>query len=78
MFGVGSGSLVIYNFMFPHHQQDDRPAPHPGIDGAAEAGGRPRACAQALLDQLDDAADGFKANGKVGRSVQLDPDYRPS
>ncbi len=59
----GSGSLVIYNFMFPRHPLDERPGPAAGATSRLKREEGPCPSCVALLDQLDGAAGHMKAAG---------------
>ena len=58
-----SGSLVIYNFMFPRYSQDMRPGPAAGATSKLELEEGPCPSCVAFLDQLDGAAAHMKAAG---------------
>ena len=59
----GSGSLVIYNFMFPRYPQDTRPGPAAGSTSKLKLEEGPCPSCVAFLDQLDGAAGHMKAAG---------------
>jgi predicted dithiol-disulfide oxidoreductase (DUF899 family) len=56
LFADGKDSLVIYNFMFPRHPQDDRPGPDQGATARLKLHEGPCPSCVAFLDQLDGAA----------------------
>jgi predicted dithiol-disulfide oxidoreductase (DUF899 family) len=56
LFGPGKDSLVIYNFMFPRHPEDDRPRPANGGLAQLPLDQGPCPSCVAFLDQLDGAA----------------------
>ncbi len=55
LFEPGKNSLVIYNFMFPRHPEDDRPGPSSGALSRVPRDQGPCPSCTALLDQLDGA-----------------------
>ena len=57
LFAPGKDSLVIYNFMFPRHPEDDRPGPTNGQTALLPLAEGPCPSCTALLDQLDGAAE---------------------
>ena len=57
LFAPGKDSLVIYNFMFPRHVEDERPGPGEGQTARLPLAEGPCPSCTALLDQLDGAAD---------------------
>jgi predicted dithiol-disulfide oxidoreductase (DUF899 family) len=56
LFAVGKDALVIYNFMFPRHPQDDRPGPSEGATAQLNREDGPCPSCVAFLDQLNGAA----------------------
>lgn len=56
LFTEGGDSLVIYNFMFPRHPQDDRPGLSEGATAKLGREEGPCPSCVAFLDQLDGAA----------------------
>lgn len=56
LFAPGKDSLVIYNFMFPRHPEDDRPGPAAGSTARLKREDGPCPSCVAFLDQLDGAA----------------------
>ena len=56
LFGPGKDSLVVYNFMFPRHPNDDRPGPVSGALAQLPLDQGPCPSCVAFLDQLDGAA----------------------
>lgn len=56
LFAPGKDVLVIYNFMFPRHPQDDRPGPRKGATAKLKREEGPCPSCVAFLDQLDGAA----------------------
>src|SRR2546425_6303344 len=57
LFAPGKDSLVIYNFMFPRHVEDERPGPGEGQTARLPLAEGPCPSCTALLDQLDGAAE---------------------
>jgi predicted dithiol-disulfide oxidoreductase (DUF899 family) len=57
LFAPGRDSLVIYNFMFPRHESDQRPGPAEGQTARLPLAEGPCPSCTALLDQLDGAAE---------------------
>jgi predicted dithiol-disulfide oxidoreductase (DUF899 family) len=57
LFAPGTGSLVIYNFMFPRDPGDTRPGPQAGQTALLPLAEGPCPSCVALLDQLDGAAE---------------------
>lgn len=57
LFAPGKDSLVIYNFMFPRHPQDERPGPGEGSTARLKREDGPCPSCVAFLDQLDGAAE---------------------
>jgi predicted dithiol-disulfide oxidoreductase (DUF899 family) len=57
LFAPGKDSLVIYNFMFPRHEGDERPGPETGQTARLPLAEGPCPSCTALLDQLDGAAE---------------------
>jgi predicted dithiol-disulfide oxidoreductase (DUF899 family) len=57
LFAPGRDSLVIYNFMFPRHEGDERPGPTEGQTARLPLAEGPCPSCTALLDQLDGAAE---------------------
>jgi predicted dithiol-disulfide oxidoreductase (DUF899 family) len=57
LFAPGRDSLVIYNFMFPRHERDERPGPTEGQTARLPLAEGPCPSCTALLDQLDGAAE---------------------
>ena len=57
LFAPGRDSLVIYNFMFPRHEGDERPGPTTGQTARLPLAEGPCPSCTALLDQLDGAAE---------------------
>jgi predicted dithiol-disulfide oxidoreductase (DUF899 family) len=57
LFTPGRDSLVIYNFMFPRHEGDERPGPTTGQTARLPLAEGPCPSCTALLDQLDGAAE---------------------
>jgi predicted dithiol-disulfide oxidoreductase (DUF899 family) len=57
LFAPGRNSLVIYNFMFPRHAEDERPGPSEGETARLPLAEGPCPSCTALLDQLDGAAE---------------------
>jgi predicted dithiol-disulfide oxidoreductase (DUF899 family) len=62
LFAPGKDSLVIYNFMFPRHAEDERPGPVSGQTARLPLAEGPCPSCTALLDQLDGAADHVSQN----------------
>jgi predicted dithiol-disulfide oxidoreductase (DUF899 family) len=56
LFASVKDALVIYNFMFPRHPQDDRPGPSKGTTAQLNLEDGPCPSCVAFLDQLDGAA----------------------
>jgi predicted dithiol-disulfide oxidoreductase (DUF899 family) len=56
LFASGKDELVIYNFMFPRHPQDDRPGPSEGAMAKLNREEGPCPSCVAFLDQLEGAA----------------------
>src|SRR5687767_10850002 len=56
LFAPGKDALVIYNFMFPRHPQDDRPGPSEGATAKLKLDEGPCPSCVAFLDQLDGVA----------------------
>jgi predicted dithiol-disulfide oxidoreductase (DUF899 family) len=56
LFAPGKDALIIYNFMFPRHPQDDRPGPSNGATAKLKRAEGPCPSCVAILDQLDGAA----------------------
>jgi predicted dithiol-disulfide oxidoreductase (DUF899 family) len=56
LFASGKDALVIYNFMFPRHPQDDRPGPSEGATAKLDRQEGPCPSCVAFLDQLEGAA----------------------
>ena len=63
LFAPGKDSLVIYNFMFPRHPQDDRPAPTEGRTAQLKREEGPCPSCTAFINSLDGAADHVEAAG---------------
>jgi predicted dithiol-disulfide oxidoreductase (DUF899 family) len=63
LFAPGKDALVIYNFMFPRHPQDDRPGPAEGSTARLKREEGPCPSCTAFLDQLDGAAMHVEAAG---------------
>ena len=63
LFAPGKDSLVIYNFMFPRHPQDDRPGPDEGSTARLKREEGPCPSCVAFLDSLDGAAGHMAAAG---------------
>jgi predicted dithiol-disulfide oxidoreductase (DUF899 family) len=57
LFAPGRDSLVIYNFMFPRHEGDERSGPREGQTARLPLTEGPCPSCTALLDQLDGAAE---------------------
>jgi predicted dithiol-disulfide oxidoreductase (DUF899 family) len=57
LFAPDRDSLVIYNFMFPRHEGDERPGPETGQTARLPLAEGPCPSCTALLDQLDGAAE---------------------
>jgi predicted dithiol-disulfide oxidoreductase (DUF899 family) len=57
LFASGKDSLVIYSFMFPRDQGDERPGPQDGLTAQLPLAEGPCPSCVALLDQLDGAAE---------------------
>jgi predicted dithiol-disulfide oxidoreductase (DUF899 family) len=57
LFAPGLDSLVIYNFMVPRHEGDERPGPAAGETARLPLAQGPCPSCTALLDQLDGAAE---------------------
>jgi predicted dithiol-disulfide oxidoreductase (DUF899 family) len=57
LFAPGRDSLVIYNFMFPRHEGDERSGPTEGQTARLPLTEGPCPSCTALLDQLDGAAE---------------------
>jgi predicted dithiol-disulfide oxidoreductase (DUF899 family) len=57
LFAPGRNSLVIYNFMFPRHAEDERPGPAERETARLPLAEGPCPSCTALLDQLDGAAE---------------------
>jgi predicted dithiol-disulfide oxidoreductase (DUF899 family) len=57
LFAPGTGSLVIYSFMFPRSPSDDRPGPTSGESAKLRLEDGPCPSCVGLLDQLDGAAE---------------------
>jgi predicted dithiol-disulfide oxidoreductase (DUF899 family) len=57
LFAPERDSLVIYNFMFPRHEGDERPGPTHGQTARLPLAEGPCPSCTALLDQLDGAAE---------------------
>lgn len=60
LFAPGKDSLVVYNFMFPRHPEDDRPGPSEGLTAQLKREDGPCPSCVAFLDQLDGAAKHVK------------------
>lgn len=56
LFAPGTDTLVIYNFMFPRHPQDDRPGAEHGPAAGMARGEQPCPSCTVFIDQLDAAA----------------------
>lgn len=65
LFAPGKDSLVIYNFMFPRHPEDDRLGPAEGSTARLKREDGPCPSCTAFLDQLDGAAE------HVGQAVNF-------
>ena len=63
LFAPGKHSLVIYNFMFPRHPQDDRPGPIGGATAQLKREEGPCPSCVAFLDSLEGAAEHVEAAG---------------
>src|SRR5262249_36236546 len=63
LFAPGKDSLVIYNFMFPRHPEDDRPGPTEGSAARLKREDSPCPSCVAFIDQLDGAAAHVEAAG---------------
>ena len=74
LFAPGKDSLVVYNFMFPRHPDDSRPAPATGSTARLKREEGPCPSCTALLDQLDGAAEHVaqKVNFAVVAKAPLD------
>jgi predicted dithiol-disulfide oxidoreductase (DUF899 family) len=57
LFDPGKDSLVIYDFMFPRYQGDERPGPSGGETARLPLADGPCPSCAALLDQLDGTAE---------------------
>jgi predicted dithiol-disulfide oxidoreductase (DUF899 family) len=57
LFAPGKDALVIYNFMFPRHPDDQRPGPKEGQTALLPLAEGPCPSCTALLDQLEGAAE---------------------
>jgi predicted dithiol-disulfide oxidoreductase (DUF899 family) len=62
LFAPGRDSLVIYNFMFPRDQRDDRPVPAGGKTAQLPLPEAPCPSCTGFLDQLDGAAEHVTQN----------------
>jgi predicted dithiol-disulfide oxidoreductase (DUF899 family) len=62
LFAPGKNSLIIYNFMFPRHPDDDRPGPSSGVVAQLPRDEGPCPSCVAFLDQLDGAAPHAEQN----------------
>jgi predicted dithiol-disulfide oxidoreductase (DUF899 family) len=63
LFAPGEESLVIYNFMFPRHPQDERPGPDKGATARLKREDGPCPSCTAFLDSLDGVAGHVEAAG---------------
>jgi len=63
LFAPGKDSLVIYNFMFPRHVEDERPGPGEGQTARLPLAEGPCPSCTALLDQWDAAIVPLEAAG---------------
>jgi predicted dithiol-disulfide oxidoreductase (DUF899 family) len=63
LFRDGPGSLVVYCYMFPRHEADERPPAKAGEIATLPLLEQPCPSCTALLDQLDAAAPHFEAGG---------------
>lgn len=62
LFAPSKDSLVIYNFMFPRHAEDERPGPPGGQTAQLPLEEGPCPSCTTLLDQLDGAAEHASQN----------------
>jgi predicted dithiol-disulfide oxidoreductase (DUF899 family) len=65
LFAPGTGSLAIYNFMFPRHAGDDRPGPQTGDSAQLPLAEGPCPSCTALIDQLDAAEPHVAAHANL-------------
>jgi predicted dithiol-disulfide oxidoreductase (DUF899 family) len=63
LFAPGKDSLVVYNFMFPRHPEDDRPKSTEGATARLKREDGPCPSCTGFLDQLDGAAAHVEAAG---------------
>lgn len=63
LFRDGVDSLVLYNYMFPRHKGDTRAAAATGVTSQLPKAAQPCPSCTGLIDQLDAAAQHFKAGG---------------
>jgi len=63
LFAPGKNSLVIYNFMFPRHPEDDRAGPTQGATARLKREDGPCPSCVAFIDQLDATAAHVEAGG---------------
>lgn len=63
LFAPGKDTLLVYNFMFPRHNTDDRPRPTRGAMADVPIEQGPCPSCTGLLDQFDGAAEALEAAG---------------
>lgn len=63
LFAPGKDALVIYNFMFPRHPEDERPGPTEGSTARLKRNDGPCPSCVGFLDQLNGAAGHVEAAG---------------
>jgi predicted dithiol-disulfide oxidoreductase (DUF899 family) len=63
LFAPGRDTLLIYNFMFPRHPDDTRPAPTEGATAMLKREEGPCPSCTVMLDQLDSTTDHLEAAG---------------